>query len=136
VVAVLPLVAGQERQIDPLIQIAHVGRRDADLGGQVRVNLTVRGAVLLPPPANAYQHIIAIGGARKGEALTLCGKQAHTRARTGRVPTATGAAGHREDPVERLHSLIPCQIVAHDQQIAAVGTGQKFRLINQALLGV
>src|SRR6266516_1655707 len=72
VVAVLPLVAGQERQIDLLIQIAHVGLRDADLGGQFGVNLAVRGAVLLPPPANAYQHIIAIGGARKGEALTLC----------------------------------------------------------------
>src|SRR5207253_9788409 len=91
--AVLPLVAGQEGQIDLLIQIAHVGLRDADLGGQFGVNLTVCGAVLLPPPANAYQHIIAISGARQGDALTLCGKLAHTRARTGRVPTATRSAG-------------------------------------------
>ena len=32
-IAVLPLVAGQEWQIDLLIQIPHVGLRDADLGG-------------------------------------------------------------------------------------------------------
>jgi hypothetical protein len=135
-VAVLPLVAGQERQINLLIQIGHVGLRDADLGGQFGVNLTVCGAGLLPPPANAYQHIIAIGGARKGEALTLCGKQAHTRARTGRVPTATGSAGHRDDAIECLHGLIPGEIVAHHQEIATVGTGHQFRLINHALLGI
>ena len=68
-VAVLPLVAGQEWQIDLLIQIAHVGLRDADLGGQFGVNLAVRGAGLLPPPANAHEHIVAIGGAGRRDAL-------------------------------------------------------------------
>ena len=132
----LPLVAGQEGQIGLLIQIAHVGLRDADLGGQFGVNLAVRGVVFLAPPANAYQHIIAIGGARQGDALPLCGKQAHTRARTGRVPTATGSAGHREDAIEQLHGLIPRQIVAHHQQVAAMGTGEEFRLINDTLVGI
>ena len=136
VVAVLPLVAGQQRQIDLLIQIAHVGLRDADLGGQFGVNLAVRGAGLLPPPANAHQHIIAIGGARKGDALPLGGQQAHARARTGRVRAATRSTGHREDAIEPLHGLIPRQIVAHHQQIAAMGTGQELRLINDALVGV
>src|SRR5207249_3566559 len=49
-IAVLPLVARQQRQIEVLIQIAHMGLRDADLGGEVRVNLAVGGTVLLSPP--------------------------------------------------------------------------------------
>ena len=69
---VLPLVAGEERQIDLLIQIAHVGLRDANLGGQFGVNLAIRGVVLLAPPANAHQHILAVRGAGKGDALSLC----------------------------------------------------------------
>ena len=44
--------------------------------------------------------------------------------------------GHEADPVERLHRLLPCQRVAQDQQVAAVGTGQECRLIHQARLGV
>ena len=105
-------------------------------GGQFGVNLAVRGAVLLPPPANADEHIIAIGGARQGDALPLCGQQAHARARTGCVRTAPGATRHREDAIKHLHGLIPRQIVAHHQQVATMGTGQEFRLINDALVGV
>jgi hypothetical protein len=134
--AVLPLVACQQRQIEVLIQIAHMGLRDADLGGQVRVNLAVSGAVLPPPPANTHEDIIAIAGAREGNALPLCREQAHARACTGRVRTATRSAGHREDAIEHLHGLIPRQISAHDQRITAVRTGQEFRLIDHALLGV
>jgi hypothetical protein len=136
VVTVLPLVAGQEWQIDLLIQIAHVGRRDADLGGQFSVNLAVRGAVLLPPPANAHHNVIAIGGARKGDALPLCGEQTHARAYTRRVRTAPRAAGNREDAIEHLHGFIPRQIVVAYQEVAAVGTGEEFRLIDNTLLGV
>ena len=77
-----------------------------------------------------------MGRVRKGNTLRFGGQQAQAGPRTRVVRTPTGAAGHREDSVERLHRLIPCQRVAHNQQIAAVGTGQEFRLINQALLGV
>ena len=72
----LPLVAGQEGQIDLLIQIAHVGLRDADPRGQCSVNLTVGGAGLLPPPANVDDDVVAIGGAGRRDALPLCGEQA------------------------------------------------------------
>ena len=100
------------------------------------MNLAIGGAVLLPPPANAHQHIIAIAGARKGDTLTRCGEQAHARPRTGRVRTAPRSAGNREDAIEHLHGLIPRQVGAHHQQIAAGGTGQEIRLIDNALLGV
>ena len=65
----LPLVAGQEWHRALLIQIPHVGLRDADLGGQCGVNLAVCGAGLLPPPANAHDDVVAIGGAGGREAL-------------------------------------------------------------------
>jgi hypothetical protein len=42
----------------------------------------------------------------------------------------------REDAIEHLHSFIPRQIVAHHEQIAAVGTGQELRWIDDALMGV
>ena len=55
------------RQLETIL--AHVGRRDADLGGQFGVNLAVCGAVLLPPLlANVDQHTIARGGPRQGDA--------------------------------------------------------------------
>ena len=69
---VLALMANQQRQIDLLIEIAHVGDRDVYLGSQLGVNLTVGGAGLLAPPANAHQYIITIGGARKRDALSFC----------------------------------------------------------------
>jgi hypothetical protein len=65
-------MAGQQRQINLLIQIAHVRLRDTDMGGQFSVNLAVRGVELIPQPAKAHQHIIAIGGARHGKVLPLC----------------------------------------------------------------
>ena len=62
------------------------------------MNLAVGGAVLLPPPADAHEHIIAIAGARKGDALPLCREQAHARA-------AQLACGQRpvELAAERTH---------------------------------
>src|SRR5258705_12902318 len=43
-IAVLPLVAGQEGQIDLLIQIAIIGLRDTDTGSEGSVQLAGRGA--------------------------------------------------------------------------------------------
>ena len=71
VVFVLPLMARQQRQIEVLIQIADVGRRNADLGSQCGTNFAVGGAGLLPPPANAHDDVIAIGGAGRRNALPL-----------------------------------------------------------------
>jgi hypothetical protein len=135
-VAVLTLVAGQERERELVREITHVGLREADLGGQCRVHLAVGSGVLIAPPAKAHQDIGARGRVRKGKTLRFGGQQAQACPRTRFVRTPTRAAGHREDPVERRHRLLPCQIVAQDQQVAAVGTGQECRLRNQALLGV
>src|SRR6266478_6364394 len=68
--------------------------------------------------------------------LPLCGEQTHARAHTRHVRTAPRAAGNREDAIEHLHGFIPCQIVAAYQEVATVGTGQEFRLIDNTLLGV
>ena len=114
-VSVLTFVAGQQRQIELLIEIAHMGLGDAHLRGELQVNFAVRGAVLLAPPANPHQYLIAIGGARRSQALSLRGVQAHSKASTGRTRTATGPAGYRQGASERLHGLIPRQIVTHDQ---------------------
>jgi hypothetical protein len=46
------------------------------------------------------------------------------------------AAGDREDALECLPGLIPGPIVAHHQHVAAMGTGQEFRMINEALFRV
>ena len=77
-VPVLPLVAGQERQIHLLIQIAHMGHGDADVRRQLGMNLAVGGVVLIAPPANAHKDIVAIGRVRKGNTLRFGGQQAQT----------------------------------------------------------
>jgi hypothetical protein len=41
-----------------------------------------------------------------------------------------------EDAIERLHSLIPGQIVPQGQEVPTVGTGQKLRVIDEALFRV
>jgi hypothetical protein len=46
------------------------------------------------------------------------------------------SAGDRENAIERLHGLIPREIVAHYQHVAAMGTGQEFRMIDTALFRV
>ena len=46
-----------------LIEIAHMGFRDGESGGQVVVNFAIGRVLVLPLPAKAYQHIIAIRGA-------------------------------------------------------------------------
>src|SRR5690349_7971611 len=98
--------------------------------------LTVRGAVLLPPPANAHDDVVAIGGAGRREALPLCREQAQARANTRGVRTATRSTCHREDAIEHLHGLIPSQIVTHHEQSATMRTCQELRVINAALVGV
>ena len=75
-VSVLPLVAGQERQIRRLIQIAHMGHGNADVRRQLGMNLAIGGVVLIAPPANAHQHIVAISRVRQGDALSFGGQQA------------------------------------------------------------
>jgi hypothetical protein len=47
-----------------------------------------------------------------------------------------GSSGKGEDAIERLHSLIPGQIVPHDQEVSTVGTAQKLRVIDDALFRV
>jgi hypothetical protein len=133
---VLPLVAGEEGQRDLLIQIAYVRLRDADSGGQWSVQLTVRGAGLLPPPAKVDDDVVAIGGAGRREALPRCGEQAQARACTCGVRAATRSTRHRDDAIEHLHGLIPRQIVARHEEVATMGTGQEVRVINDALMGV
>ena len=135
-VSVLPLVARQKGQIDLLIQVAHMGLRDGDVDRQVGVNLSVGGVVLLAPPANAHDHIVPIGRARKRHPLCLGGEQAQGCTLTRRVGTAPRSAGYREDATQGLHGLVPCQIVAQHQQVTAVGTGEEFGLINDTLLSV
>src|SRR2546426_7205772 len=78
-VSVLTFVAGQQRQIELLIEIAHMGLGDAHLRGELQVNFAVRGAVLLAPPANPHQYLIAIGGARRSQALSLHSDRKSTR---------------------------------------------------------
>ena len=134
--AVLPLVAGQEGQRDLLIQIAHMGRRDTDPGSQCSVNLAIRGAGFLSPPANVDDDVVAIGGAGRREALPLGGEQAQARADTRGVRAAPWSTRHRDDAIEPLHGLIPRQIVARHEEVATMGTGQEFRVIDETLFRV
>jgi hypothetical protein len=50
--------------------------------------------------------------------------------------TAAWSSGNRENVLERLHGLIPGEVVARDQEGTTMETGQPFRLIDDALLGV
>jgi len=75
-VPVLPLVAGQERQIPLLIQRAHMGHGDADVRRQLGMNLAGGGVVLRAPPANTHKDIVAIGRVRKSNTLRFGGQQA------------------------------------------------------------
>jgi len=75
-VPVLPLVAGQERQLHLLIQIAHMGHGDADVRRQLGMNLAGGGVVVRAPPAHAHKDIVAIGRVRKGNTLRCGGPQA------------------------------------------------------------
>ena len=54
-----------------LIEIAHMGFGDGESGGQIVVNFAIGRVLVLPLPAKAYQHIIAIRGAGRREALGL-----------------------------------------------------------------
>jgi hypothetical protein len=50
--------------------------------------------------------------------------------------TAAWSSGKRENVLERLHGLIPGEVVARDQEVTTMETGQQFRVIDDALLGV
>src|SRR5688572_6665823 len=118
------------------MEIAHMGRRDADVRAQIGLNLLVGGVVLLAPPANSHHHIAAIGGPRKRDALGLGRDQAQAGPLTGVMVTTPWSASHREHTTEGLHHLIPCQIVAKFEPVTTMGAGEEFGLINEALLGV
>src|SRR5262245_20222666 len=91
---------------------------------------------MLPAPANAHEDIITIGGARRRYLLSLGREAAHARARTCCLRAVAGSSSQGEDALERLHNLIPGQIVPHDQEGPTVGTGQKLRVIDDALFRV
>ena len=50
--------------------------------------------------------------------------------------TTTRSARYREHLVEGLNGFIPSQVVAHHQNLTAVGASWEFRLIDEALLGI
>jgi hypothetical protein len=107
----LTLVTGEQGQIDRLIEIAHMGFGDGEPARELSVNLTIGRMLVLPEPANAHEHIIAIRGARRGHALGHCREQTHARARTRGVRAVARACGNGEKAIERLHDLIPGKVV-------------------------
>jgi hypothetical protein len=119
-----------------LIKIAHMGFGDGEPCGEIEVNLAIGRALVLPQPANAHEHIIAIRGARGCQALGLSREQTQARPRTRGVRAAARARGNREAAIERLHGLIPSEIVPRNQEVTAVEAAQQFRSINDALFGI
>ena len=113
-----------------------MGFGDGEPGGEREVNLAIGRALVLPQPANVREHIIAIRGAGRREALSFSREQTHARARTRGLRTVAWARGNGEEAIERLHDLIPSEIVPHHQEVTAVEAGQQFRVINDALFGV
>jgi len=100
------------------------------------VYLAIGRTLVLPQPAKAYEHIIAIRGAGRRQALGRSREQTHARARTRRVRAAAWTRGNREETIECLHSFIPREGVPGHQEVTAVEAGQQFRMINDALFGV
>jgi len=52
------------------------------------------------------------------------------------VRAAAWSRGNGEETIERLHGLIPREIVPWNHEVTAVEAGQQFRVINEALFGV
>ena len=96
------------------------------------MNLTVRGAGFLAPPANV-DDVVAIGIWRR---RCPSAEAAQARADTRGARTVTWSTRHREHTIKSLHGLIPCQIVARHEEVATMGTGQEFRVIDEALFRV
>ena len=113
-----------------------MGFGDGESGGQIVVNFAIGRVLVLPLPAKAHQHIIAIRGAGRREALGLRREQTHARARTRHVRAAARSRGNGEETIKRLHSFIPSEIVPRHQEVTAVEAGEQFRVINDALCGV
>jgi hypothetical protein len=49
---------------------------------------------------------------------------------------AAWSRGKGEAAIECLHGLIPSEIVPQHQEVTAVGAGEQFRVIHDALFGV
>ena len=113
-----------------------MGLRNPHVGGQGAMDFAVGGTRLSVQSANVDKDIVAIGGPWRGNALSLCGQQAHVRTRTRRMGTTTRPARHSEHLVEGLNDFIPSQVVAHHQHLTAGGASWEFGLIDEALLGV
>ena len=132
----LTLVAGQQGSISVLREIAHRGCGDGDPAGEIGVHLARGRALGLPQPAKAHEHIIAIRGAGRRQALGRRRAQPQARARTRRVRAAARACGNGEEASARLHGLIPRKGVPRNQEVTAVEVRQQCRVINDALCGV
>jgi hypothetical protein len=52
------------------------------------------------------------------------------------VRAAARSRGNGEETIERLHGLIPREVVPGNQEVTAVEAGQQFRVINDALFSV
>jgi len=89
-------------------------------------------ALVLTQPANAHEHIIAIRGTGRRQALAQQRVDACASPDTSRESTAR-SRGNGEEAIERLHGLIPSQVVPHHQEVTAMEAGQQFRVINDAL---
>ena len=98
--------------------------------------LAIGRALVLTEPPNPHEHIVAIGGARKRHPLGLGGEQAHAQAPTRRFGAVAWSTGNGQDAIERLHGLIPGEVVPHHQEFPAMGASQEFRVIDNALLSV
>src|ERR671931_68520 len=101
-----------------------MGCRDGEPGGELGVNLAIGRTLVLPQPANAHEHIIAIRRARRRQTLGRSRQETHARARTRRMRTAAWTCGNGEEAIERLDSLIPSKIVPRHQEVTAVEAGQ------------
>src|SRR5215208_2359150 len=109
---------------------------DGEPCGEREVNLAIGRPLVLPQPADVHEYIIAIRGAERREALGLSREQTQARAWTRCPRTAAWSRGNGEEAIERLHGLIPREVVPHNQEVPAVKAGQQFRVINDALFGV
>jgi hypothetical protein len=100
------------------------------------VSLALGRALVLTEPPNPHEPIVARGGARKRHPLGLGGEQAQAQAPTRRFGTVAWSTGHGHDAIERLHGLIPGEVVPHHQECPAMGACQEFRVIDNARLSV
>ena len=119
-----------------LIKIAYMGFGDSEPGGERTMNLAIGRALVLPQPTKLHEDIIAIRGAKRREAQRFSRAQTQARTRTRGMRAVAWSRGNGEAAIERLHGLIPREIVPQHQEVTAVGASEQFRVINDALFGV